>query len=81
MNQTKCYFNRKKYISFTDHDIKDGFFETKQQKMVRYVQKKKKLLTFLSFPKKKFIKMIVFYKKQKSDTLMLEKVYPYQNGR
>lgn len=25
--------------------------------------------------------MIVFYKKQKSDTLMLEKVYPYQNGR
>lgn len=52
MNQTKCYFNRKKYISFTDHDLKDGFFETKQQKMVRYVQKQKKLLTFLSFPKK-----------------------------
>lgn len=56
MNQTKCYFNRKKYISFTDHDLKDGFFETKQQKMVRYVQKKKKLLTFLSFPKKKIHK-------------------------
>lgn len=56
MNQTKCYFNRKKYISFTDHDLKDGFFETKQQKMVRYVQKKEKIIDFSFISKKKIHK-------------------------
>lgn len=35
----KCYFNHKKYISFTGHDFTDMIFDTKQQNMVRPVQK------------------------------------------
>lgn len=63
--------------------LQTWFFDTKQQNMVGPVQKCKSL-AFLSFPTnfaKDYKKMIVFYKKKYFDTLILEKVDPYQKSR
>lgn len=77
----KRYYNRKKYISFTDHDLKDMVFRDKTAKNGKIrTKKEKKIIDFSFISKKNYIKMIVFYKK-KSDTLILEKVDLYQNGR
>lgn len=56
MNQTKCYFNRKKYISFTDHDLKDMVFRDKTAKNGKIRTKKEKIIDFSFISKKKIHK-------------------------
>lgn len=64
--------------------LQTWFFDTKQQNMVRPVQKMLVIgFSFISNKPGKRLqkKMIVFYKKKYFDTLILEKVDPYQKGR
>lgn len=64
--------------------LQTWFFDTKQQNMVRLVQKNVSHWLFFHFQQtlqKITKKMIVFYKKKYFDTLILEKVDPYQKGR
>lgn len=80
----KCYFNHKKYISFTGHDFTDMVFWYKTAKYGKTSTKNVSQWLFFHFQQtlqKITKKMIVFYKKKYFYTLILEKVDPYQMGR